>query len=142
MNERDLAYAAGLIDGEGCFGLAEEKTSQRPSHRPYIAVTMTVEAPVRWLHDLFGVGSIRHTPAKPPRREKWTWRANGAGARQVADLLLPHLMVKGLPAYLVICFYEEGLHVAGHGRRVPDEEIDRRRALKEEFHLANARGVA
>lgn len=144
--ELDLAYAAGLIDGEGSIGLFEEhkertaRTHHSPSHRPFLSVGMTDEVPVRWLHETFGVGSVQYSLPKPPRREKWTWRVNGAGVRVVCDLLMPYLKVKGLQAYLVVCFYEEGNWGSRRGQRLHQQEILRRQSLKREFHEANSRG--
>ena len=141
MNQIDLAYAAGLIDGEGCFGLARERNGNGSLvYRPYVTVGMTTEEPIRWLHELFGVGGVTFFPKAPPARPMYRWRTQGKGARTVAEALLPYLRVKADVARLILAFYDDAVQPVGHGRIVGPEENARRAALKDEFHLLNAKG--
>ncbi|KKL96039.1 hypothetical protein LCGC14_1848460 [marine sediment metagenome] len=91
----DLAYAAGLIEGEGCITPNSEKRSNRMSWRPYcrVSVAMTDEEPVKWLYELFG-GTMRPKPTKNPRhKDQFHWEVGGRRAGAVMAVLLKFLLI-------------------------------------------------
>jgi len=86
----DLAYAAGLIEGEGCIMPNSGKRSNRISWRPYcrVSVAMTDEEPIKWLYELFG-GNMRPRPTKNPRhKDQFHWEVGGRRAGAVMAVLL------------------------------------------------------
>jgi hypothetical protein len=81
MNEYELGYLAGMIDGEGTFGIrrkynpAIRKDRKRGySWEYYVAITNTDYSVIIYLKELLGGGCI----SKPTLREgqKQTWRIN------------------------------------------------------------------
>jgi hypothetical protein len=79
MTEVELAWVAGLLEGEGCFFPIEYKTK---GYRPYtyarVAVLMTDLDVLQRLQELTGIGhSDGPTPRKDPRHKPiWHWVAS------------------------------------------------------------------
>ena len=82
---RDIAWAAGFIEGEGHFRSRSQVT----------AVQVDVE-PLNRLVALFGGSIVPHTRAgnKHGWQASWTWRASGARARGIALTLYPLLSAR------------------------------------------------
>ena len=84
MNQIEVAWLAGLLEGEGCFCI-------KSSGGAYINVSMTDEDVVRRVHSLTGVGTVI-THQRPNRKRVWTWRTGDREAvDQLAKTLLPHM---------------------------------------------------
>lgn len=76
---RDLAWAAGFIEGEGSFG------------RSVIAATQKGVEPLQMLHAFFG-GTVREDRKKRglgAGSKMWNWNAHGARARGIIMTLYP-----------------------------------------------------
>lgn len=83
---RDIAWAAGFIDGEGWFG-ANNKCL-------YIAVSQVQKEPLEWLQRLFG-GRLYFEPTNNPRHQDiWTWKLCGKSAGGVMMTLYTLLSPK------------------------------------------------
>jgi len=86
-NELELAWAAGLIEGEGCFTLHSK-------HHPYFLLDMTDKDVVEKLHSIFPFCILRgpYTHAKRPTM-KPRWRLDGFGpsAIKVMKAVLPYM---------------------------------------------------
>ncbi len=88
MKRADLAWVAGLLEGEGCFTWKSKNRAQRSG----LAVTchMTDADVLRRLHRI--VGGTFHGPyTNGPRGRlpRFFWRIGGLAARQLMELLLP-----------------------------------------------------
>ena len=74
----NLAYAAGLFDGEGC--ITYKKYKEKKSSGVYdcwrisMEVAMTDEATVRIFHEIVGVGTVNKKPRKNGHKMQWRWR--------------------------------------------------------------------
>ena len=94
ISDVELAYAAGVFDGEGYVGI---NMMQKASHRAkygvlHVTVTNTYEELINWFEDRFGGSSYCHDHRS--WRDVHKWRA---GARVACDFLqqvLPYLIVK------------------------------------------------
>lgn len=79
----DLAWAAGLFEGEGSFLLTRQSTARRRGYLN-LKVTMTDEDIVRKLHRILGVGRVTgpFVNAGDPGHWKphWRWDARGRAA--------------------------------------------------------------
>lgn len=101
MKETDLAYLAGLLDGEGHFGLRKSQTG----FAVIIQVQMTDEAVLTWARNTFG-GNLelnREATEKHERVIRWTV----GGKEKVKPLLLallPYLKVKKANAEVLYSF--------------------------------------
>lgn len=73
----DLHWAAGLLEGEGCFFYKKHSGS------PQITVGMTDLDIIQRLQNLFG-GSIRKKePKNPKHKTQWHWNVYGSRARGI-----------------------------------------------------------
>lgn len=146
----DLAYGAGLIDGEGTIGISElspggrSRIRRSPEHRIYVAVTMTEEVAIRWLHLTFGGHFQRLKPRQPQHKPTFRWSMSSETAASFCELIAPYLKLKRQQAEIAARFYRERL--AGNKYRglsgVPVDEVALRRETMAKVKSLNFRGVA
>ncbi|MGF6692968.1 hypothetical protein M2318_003045 [Metapseudomonas resinovorans] len=104
LSDLDLAYLAGLIDGEGCFSI--QKTPAASRYFPILSVGMTHHPTMQWYTDK--LGALLDTI--PPEHDGYLpkLRARVSGKRLVAlcALLVPFLITKREQAEEVVRFGE------------------------------------
>jgi len=131
----DLAYMAGIVDGEGTIGLAiNPKTG---TLKPYLQVANASEDLLRWVTERYGgflVEATRKTGvhANNPRRY-WLWRVYSQQAADVVALIRPFLVVKCRQAWLLLEAWETRNPQFNYGPKVVPPET---RALREGFMYA------
>jgi hypothetical protein len=114
-DERWLAWAAGILDGEGCIYIARFGKS-RGSWSLWVSVTNTDTRMLAKLQDLFG-GSIAGPYQPNPQRKPY--RVWGVASRQAGQLLAavrPWLVAKADQADIALEFRA---HIVGQGQRNP-----------------------
>ena len=110
ISSEDIAYIAGLFDGEGSIYYAkriEKKKKHKGkgyrtsmSQRISLEVTMTDESVIRWLHEVLGVGTVVKKPRKGLRKDgtkylmQYKWRCTFRDAFYVCRLLWPYAHTK------------------------------------------------
>jgi hypothetical protein len=115
MRDVDLAWAAGLIDGEGCIQIAKRSTKNGHGYVLSFMVNMTHEATILRLRDLFGFGSI--TPLKTThKRPQWRWVLGCAQAEILLRMVRPYLVTKAREADIAL---EYRSHVPRRGAPPP-----------------------
>ncbi len=131
MKKTDLAYIAGLFDGEGCVSFSTSKYKPRGtvSHQILVTLGNTEEYPIQWLHLCYG-GSIyvRKPPKQFPRAKTlYVWRLLCQEACNFLKDIEPYLIIKKPQATIAIK-YGESLRVGGYkghpkteGERAVDE---------------------
>ena len=103
IGEVDLAYIAGLIDGEGSIQYKQymRKRTHNPKAYPTwsirIEIAMTDQSVLIWLNEILGVGTVNPRKVKPGKKKQWRWRCSHRQAYFVAKLIWPYVHVK-LPA--------------------------------------------
>lgn len=127
MKEVELAYIAGIVDGEGCIGIHRQRMySQRLIHksklrawqsehhkgddvctyRSSIAVSNTNRSVLEYIKSLMG-GTIHPIIHNHPKwRDSWEWRVSTKQAYGVAKRLLPYLQIKRKQAELLIIYQD------------------------------------
>ncbi len=153
MTDLDLAYAAGIIDGEGTIGITElvpsartrdNGTSLRKSaqHRIYVAVSMTDAGIPMWLHATFG-GNIQHVPARQAHHKSSTrWSMSSQRAAAFCEVVAPFLRLKRSQAELAVEFYRKHLGRSFQGSAgIPHDELAARRTFVAQIHTLNRRGA-
>lgn len=88
-----IAWAAGIIEGEGCLGLYQD--NRRPStYTVKIQVESTDKFVVDKVQEIFG-GNIyeNNAPSKLPKYKKsWRWLvSNKQGVKQILTTIYPYL---------------------------------------------------
>jgi hypothetical protein len=135
MKTRDLAWAAGIIDGEGCF------SSQISRWLVYFRIEVVNTDPrmVLELKRIFGGTVHPKRKAKGNWRPTWTWQVMGKTALEVARLVRPFLVCKQVQADIVIVAGAERRGRGGRGyRRTAGDEymsLDFARQIKRANHF-------
>ena len=110
MSEVDMAYIAGLFDGEGSIhfkrGIEKKKKHKGKGYRLSnsmrisMEITMTDYSVLVWVHEVLGVGTLRPKRVKGLRKDgtkylkQWKWRCTFRDAYQVCLLIWPFAHVK------------------------------------------------
>ena len=110
MRERTKAYAAGLMDAEGCFSIYKPKVKDGGRATPYqprIVLSSVELSLVKWLVETFGGFYTKHLPT---RGQIWyQWNINGRNAApQFLSYILPYLRIKKEEALVLQEFYNLG----------------------------------
>jgi predicted DNA-binding protein (UPF0251 family) len=91
----DLAWAAGLIEGEGCIFARTPGPNRKTQGRNFfVTVAMTDEDVIRKLHGVLKVGTVTgpYFSKQPRRKPRWAWQTNTFEAGQaVAAAIWPWL---------------------------------------------------
>src|SRR4051812_46429745 len=95
-SDSDLAYAAGYLDGEGCFTVGDD-------WKIFVTCTNTCRAAISWLQETFG-GAVSGPSKvrKPNWRPTYQWKVSSRQASVVVEALLPHLKEKKPQADLLL----------------------------------------
>jgi hypothetical protein len=134
-----LAYAAGIIDGEGCIRIGKYLNSKKEiRYRGSLIVCMTDIEAVKWLHNTLG-GNLyteRSFCAKNKLIHSWVMRTAEANALLTA--LIPYLIVKRRQAQLLLEF---SLTVKLMGKKGHSPELHAKRAQMAALsHQLNRKG--
>ena len=129
MKRIDLAYLAGILDGEGSICITRTKPKGLYKHSRYtlaINITNTNEWLIRWI-DFNFKGTINRTRL-PSRRDCWRWQVHSSKAVEFLRLLLPYLKIKKPQAELALMFLARR---KGHHWAMKKGKTDEQLALEE-----------
>jgi len=129
----EIAYIAGLFDGEGCV-TCKQKPTKRPDrggkiyNQWYIRceISMADKAVIEWIHETLGFGWSREKIYKkrPAHHKKqWRWCCGYRDALTFAKLIWPHTQVKLNKIEQIIDHYEPRAQELGDN--VVDLETER-----------------
>lgn len=103
-----LAYLAGMIDGEGCFligAYAKNPKTGTPHFHTQIQLSSTDEVLIDWLVNNFGgrksFYSAKQTP-KNSRRAIHRWTIWSDGVKHLCEVMMPYLVIKKEQAEIMI----------------------------------------
>lgn len=106
----DAAWVAGFLDGEGYFSIYSRGSAgkNKPDCRPRALIRVNqagIRAPLERLEALLG-GSIHEASRRTNAGLRvWGWQLqSAAGMREFLPLIIPHMVVKGRQAELVLKF--------------------------------------
>ena len=107
-----LAYIAGLFDGEGSVSRYQElrKDRKNPTWVIRCEVNMTDRAIIKWLHETLGFGSFHKKPPSAKqlgRQMQYRWCCGYRDALKFANLLLHHARVKRRKLQQIIKHYDK-----------------------------------
>ena len=110
MSEVDMAYIAGLFDGEGSIhfkrGIEKKKKHKGKGYRTSnslrlsMEITMTDKSVLHYVHEVLGVGTLNKKPRKGLRKDgtkylmQYRWRCTFRDAYYVCRLLWPYAHTK------------------------------------------------
>lgn len=133
-----LAYAAGLIDGEGHIGIVTPQRGKGNHYRLQVEVRNTDARLVKWLHDEFG-GSVMYVKRVQPRhRPVWIWTVQGRKAELFLRSIRPYLIGKAERADVGFALREL---IAQGNNSLSASNLARRADLRARLKVLNRRGV-
>ena len=105
-NQSDIAYIAGLFDGEGSITYKQYMRKRSHNKKAYptwsirMEIAMTDRSVLIWLHEVLGVGTLRPKTVKGKRKDgtkylkQYKWRCTFRDAYQVCLLIWPFAHTK------------------------------------------------
>ena len=135
--ETQLAYLAGIIDGEGTFYIGTTNNGRKFNSRIY--VVNTNEELIQWLKNIFG-GLIykRISTSNPQWKTRYEWVLDKSAIDTICHLLIPYLIIKKKHAEIMIDFRNSFTK----GKRAPISEyiLAFRKSCHEQIKILNHRG--
>lgn len=125
--EVELAWAAGLFDGEGCIQIAKQTAGKNVNHTLVLSLAMVDTATVAAFQTIVRCGTIRKY-ANGKARPLYTWRIWNTEAVKVLQKLYPHLVTKVAQAQVGINF--QRMKNANKGKRLTVETLEEREECK------------
>jgi len=114
MRKTELAYTAGIVDGEGSISIRRNKDKAYRAGFGYmisVDVANKEEWLIKWLNFAHGGSTCLHRrKARWIERnwqDYWSWQISGPQAAEFLRSILPHLNIKRPQAELAIKFQEE-----------------------------------
>ena len=110
VRESDIAYIAGLFDGEGSITITRRPEKKKKSKgegyrisnsmRISMEIAMTDQSVLIWVHEVLGVGTVVRKPRKGRRKDgtkylmQYKWRCTFRQAYYVCCLIWPYAHTK------------------------------------------------
>ena len=131
MKKTDIAYIAGLFDGEGCIRINKNSAQHR-----YYSLNVSVKMSWQWMPEFlrcgFGGSVYKYKMDKyyPNAKDQWCWNIRGQQAVEFLETVMPYLKLKRAEAELALLFQSKKLSKADYlgkthkGKRIrTDEEL-------------------
>lgn len=96
----ELAYLAGIIDGEGSLTIGNYSSNKKSGVLHYqttLQINNTDEGLIQWIHKTFGGNIVHYTAKQTPKNSRmavFRWIANGERLTHICELILPYVIVK------------------------------------------------
>lgn len=138
-----LAYLAGIVDGEGCFYFGKVKQGRYGNGTQWhckLAVTSTDQTLTEWLNDLFGGTKeqrYRYTSKRAFERPIYRWDASGLMLDYICPLILPFLIIKKRQCETFIEIRKTYANIGS--KRLPDDIVEKRNHFLVVMHNLNSR---
>ena len=115
MKDTDIAYIAGLFDGEGCVSYKQYMRKRSHNKKAYptwqirLEMAMTDRSILIWVCEVLGVGTVTEKKYKTAYtvgwKKQWRWRCSHRDAYYVSCLLFPYAHVKLAGIQKIISHY-------------------------------------
>jgi hypothetical protein len=92
MDESEIAYAAGLFDGEGSISLVRQRSNR--FHSPQVAVASTDYEVLAWLRKRMDGSIVTKKPRKAAHSVSYDWRLTDRRALSFLRLIRPFLVIE------------------------------------------------
>lgn len=95
LSEKQLAYVAGLFDGEGSVGIYEfKKKAQNSNWQFKVEIANTDWRIMQWLETTIGGKVGKKSSGKSHWRQGYCWRIQGKNAEIFCRLIRPYTIIK------------------------------------------------
>jgi len=115
MKDTNVAYIAGLFDGEGCVSYKQYMRKRSHNKKAYptwqirLEMAMTDKSILIWVCEVLGVGTVTEKKYKTAYtvgwKKQWRWRCSHRDAYYVSCLLFPYAHVKLAGIQKIISHY-------------------------------------
>ena len=106
MKAIDLAYIAGIVDGEGYVGIKKVKALNggrvNPSYHERIQIRMVDEPAIKFIADTLGGNYYKEKAHCNNGRPLYCFQSNDASSVHIIKSLLPYLRIKNTVALTVL----------------------------------------
>ena len=115
MKDTNLAYIAGLFDGEGCVSYKQYMRKRSHNKKAYptwqirLEMAMTDKSILIWVCEVLKVGTVTEKKYKTAYtvgwKKQWRWRCSHRDAYYVSCLLFPYAHIKLAGIQKIISHY-------------------------------------
>ena len=115
MKDTNIAYIAGLFDGEGCVSYKQYMRKRSHNKKAYptwqirLEMAMTDKSILIWVCEVLGVGTVTEKKYKTAYtvgwKKQWRWRCSHRDAYYGSCLLFPYAHVKLAGIQKIISHY-------------------------------------
>ena len=126
MTTEQLAYLAGLFDGEGSVGLYVNNPKATDHHSIVLRVSVsnTDRGVLEWAKATVGSGSIRQKEdSQHTRKTAWVWSLCSCQAVDFLEHILPWLHIKTAQVEVVLALSAYGQRVGMRQGTKPSSEL-------------------
>lgn len=102
LTQLEIAYLAGIIDGEGCIFI-HRRRDRTSGFEPGLTITNTNPVLIDWLVSNLG-GSVT-IYKRDGLKDRYTWSMHGRKAVELASIVLPYLKIKSQQASILKSFW-------------------------------------
>ena len=138
MEETDLAYAAGIVDGEGCVYIYRNGNGH---YSMRLSVDMTDLIAIRWLRETFGGSTYTWQPSGNNKR-MFRWGVFGFNAQEFLRLILPYMKTKKSQAEVAIEFQDLKQEKFNQHKQKPAWLIEAEAILHSQMRELNRKGIS
>lgn len=137
MSNEDIAYLAGIIDGEGSILL--RGISKIPSRtiieypRPEITISSTDKELLDWVKDMFGGTISSKKIYKDHHKQSFAWRITNKKAVRLMELCLPYMKIKRKKERALVLIDLSRNFTSPNGKYTEEKLLGRKR-LQEKFY--------
>lgn len=138
-----IAYLAGIVDGEGCFYLGQVKQGKYGNGLQFhsmLKVTSCDEELIIWLENIFGGqkdSRYRWTSKKSFTRPVYNWQATGEMLDYICPLIKPYLIIKSKQCDVMMRYRLTSKNIGS--KRLPEDVVNKRLELITEMRNLNSR---
>ena len=100
-SEAELAYFAGIVDGEGCFAMHKHGGG---IYGTQLQVGNTDLLLMQWIHRRFGGSLALERHSNPKHQHMWRWYAKASDLDLITRSLIPYLITKKRQAEIFLAF--------------------------------------
>lgn len=138
----ELAWSAGIIDGEGCIGISRKTNN---IYTITIQISMTHQLTINRIYEIFRLGNLYFRKARNCKHnDQYQWNSAGKDLYNILKLIYPYLITKEEQAILAIEFYEKCMINSGlkeeRGNNLNVETVDLMLGLYLDMKELNKRG--
>jgi hypothetical protein len=130
VGDNELAYAAGLFDGEGSISLTRHRSNRWPS--PQVAVASTDYEVLEWFRAHFGGNIVMKQPRASSHSVSYDWRLTDRRALEFLKLIRPYLVIERKIRRIDLLL-NDYLECTPRNGRYTKEMAERKQALIEAF---------